>query len=121
MPFSAPSLHKKKNFFLIINININIEVQVIFTLLLKVIGTLILITLLKNISLPAHSMFSTAVFSSSCFNTVEQLKCKANFHVFLKEGIYQVNKKIRMRRRPFLEQKMTIRRTEVEPPRGYAW
>lgn len=67
------------------------------------IGTLILITLLKNISLPAHSMFSTAVFSSSCFNTVEQLKCKANFHVFLKEGIYQVNKKIRMRRRPFLE------------------
>ena len=57
--------NKKKNFFLIININI--EVQVIFTLLLRVIGTLLLITLLKNnISFP----FCTQYVLNSCIFTI---------------------------------------------------
>lgn len=74
MPFSAPPFHKKKhkkqkNFFLIINININIEVQVIFTLLLKVIGILILITLLKKILLPFCSQY---VWNSCIFTVLFQ-------------------------------------------------
>lgn len=106
MPFSAPSFQEKKYFFLIINININIEVQVIFTLLRRVIDTLILITLLKNnISLPFCSQYVlNSCLSPSCFNTIQQLKCK------VKRGNPPGKQKMRMRRQPFIswKQRMTF-------------